>query len=107
MNEVALDALPASARATQMPRAVMVEPLTVTALAMDGVEVAAKHGRVGHVKARVIGRPWRADQGAEVAVPGETKGWWAVRVRSEFGAETVMRFDPVARTVDGLLRVSA
>ena len=77
------------------------ESVRLERLVEVGVSVPLRGGGLGMVKMEKVGWPFRADGGP----PKGSKGWWGVRVRSEFGAESVLRLDPVSGKVDGLLRV--
>ena len=88
-------------------RWVLVQPaVRLEVLEKEGLAVPARRGGVMRLRVERVGRPWRMDLGAMMAAHGEDrKGWWGVRVRSEFGAESVLRWWPKGGKVDGMVRV--
>jgi hypothetical protein len=103
--------LPQAMRAKVAPRVVEVGKQRLSRLLDAGLDCTARNGLPMQVGMEQMGTPFRCDIGAQMesrkGAAGSRKGWWGVRVRSEFGAESVLRWWPETGMVDGVVRVTA
>ena len=110
LTQLNINDLPPEAKASQVKFAfVTIDPPgeRIGDLLRRGVTVPGRNGRSLTVRYIALGNPFRADSGGRRDQGGfaEGKGWWSQRVRSEFGAESVLLIDPKSRRVNGTLRV--
>lgn len=77
-------------------------------LLRDGFLTDAAFGPKMRVKVRMLGKPYRA-HGAESCPHGNGAdcvcGYWAVRLRTEFGGVSLLYFDTKTQRVSGVLRL--
>lgn len=80
--------------------------LAWASLVSPGLPSRMSYGDDGHVQFALAREPFRCDK--SIAPGGRddpTKGWWAIRARSEFGGLSTLLYTPSTGMVEGFVRL--